>query len=52
MVTMILSARVADRVWTRADLDALPDDGFRHEIIDGALIVTPAPMPTHQFSEV
>lgn len=49
MVSMILSASVVDREWTRADLDRLPDDGYRHEIIDGALIVTPAPMPTHQF---
>jgi Uma2 family endonuclease len=28
---------------TRADLDALPDDGLRHELIDGAFVMTPAP---------
>lgn len=33
---------------TRAELDALPDDGRRHELIDGVLIVTPAPRPRHQ----
>jgi Uma2 family endonuclease len=33
---------------TRAERDALPDDGRRHELIDGALIVTPAPSPRHQ----
>jgi len=33
---------------TRADLDAMPDDGRRHELIDGVLVVTPAPSPTHQ----
>lgn len=33
---------------TRAERDALPDDNRRHELIDGALIVTPAPSPRHQ----
>lgn len=36
------------RPLTRADLDALPDDGHRYELIDGVLIVTPAPSPRHQ----
>jgi hypothetical protein len=29
-------------------LYALPDDGARHEIIDGELFVTPAPSLVHQ----
>ena len=33
---------------TRAELDALPDDGRRHELIDGVLVVTPAPLVRHQ----
>jgi len=33
---------------TRADLDALPDDGLRHELIDGAFVMTPAPGFHHQ----
>jgi len=33
---------------TRADLDALPDDGLRHELIDGAFVMTPAPEVRHQ----
>lgn len=33
---------------TRADLDAMPDDGRRHELLDGVLIVTPAPVTRHQ----
>lgn len=33
---------------TRADLDAMPDDGHRYELIEGALVVTPAPSVRHQ----
>lgn len=36
------------RELTRADLDRLPDDGHRYELIDGVLIVTPAPRVSHQ----
>ena len=28
---------------TRDDLDALPDDGLRHELIDGTFVMTPRP---------
>lgn len=34
--------------WTRDDLAQLPDDGSRYEIIDGTLVVSPAPSRTHQ----
>ncbi len=37
------------RPLTRADLDAMPDDGHRYELIDGVLVVTPAPSPGHQI---
>lgn len=36
------------QAYTRDDLDAMPDDGHRYEIIDGTLIVTPAPSARHQ----
>ena len=36
------------REWTVHDLESLPDDGMRYEIIDGELIVSPAPLPPHQ----
>jgi Uma2 family endonuclease len=35
-------------VWVAADLDDLPDDGNRYEVIDGELHVTPAPSLDHQ----
>lgn len=34
---------------TRADLEAIPEDGRRYELIDGCLIVTPSPGPPHQL---
>jgi Uma2 family endonuclease len=34
--------------WTVSMLDALPDDGQRYEVIDGALQVTPSPGVPHQ----
>lgn len=33
---------------SRADLDALPDDGLRHELLDGAFVMTPSPGFRHQ----
>lgn len=36
------------RALTRDDLAAMPDDGHRYELIDGTLIVTPAPGYDHQ----
>jgi Uma2 family endonuclease len=36
------------QAFTRADLASMPDDGRRYELIDGALVVTPAPSLRHQ----
>ena len=33
---------------TIEDLLALPDDGLRHELLDGEHVVSPAPFPDHQ----
>ncbi|MEE6305713.1 hypothetical protein V1634_02540 [Plantactinospora veratri] len=32
--------------WTTDDLDAMPDDGHRRELLDGVLIMSPSP-PRH-----
>lgn len=36
------------RPLTVADLDTMPDDGHRYELIDGMLLVSPAPRERHQ----
>jgi Uma2 family endonuclease len=36
------------RPLTRADLETMPDDGHRYELIDGLLVVSPAPRRVHQ----
>ncbi len=42
-------ARTAHRQLTYEDLLALPDDGLRHELIDGEHYVSPAPSLKHQW---
>ena len=34
--------------FARTDLAAMPDDGRRYELLDGAIVATPAPGPAHQ----
>ncbi|MFI5780508.1 Uma2 family endonuclease [Nocardia sp. NPDC051570] len=34
--------------WTAADLDRLPENGLRYEVMNGQLIVNAAPKPRHQ----
>ncbi len=38
-----------DRPLTVDDLERLPDDGNRYELVDGILHVTPSPYNNHQF---
>jgi Uma2 family endonuclease len=39
---------IKTRRWTRADLQRMPDDGNRYEVVRGELFVTPAPSTRHQ----
>ncbi len=39
-----------DREWTVDDLDDLPDDGRRYELVDGVLLVSAAPSEDHQIA--
>jgi Uma2 family endonuclease len=43
-----LAGLARDGVFTWDDLEALPEDGFRWELVDGQLLVTPSPRPRHQ----
>ena len=35
--------------WTTDDLDGLPEDGVRRELLDGVLLVSPSPSSAHQI---
>jgi Uma2 family endonuclease len=37
-----------NRVWTREEVLALPEDGNRYELVDGELLVSPSPRWLHQ----
>ena len=37
-------------VATIEELLALPDDGLRHELLEGVHVATPAPRPLHQLA--
>ncbi|MBV9205816.1 MAG: Uma2 family endonuclease [Actinobacteria bacterium] len=39
----------AGRPFTVAELDRMPDDGRRYELLDGMLAVSPRPTPVHQI---
>jgi Uma2 family endonuclease len=38
------------RPWTVEDVYALPEDGMRHELLDGTLLVNPPPSVGHQLA--
>ncbi len=46
----VMTVLPRDHAWTVADLALLPDDGLRYELVDGTLLVSPAPSKLHQRS--
>jgi Uma2 family endonuclease len=47
-----LAGLARDGVFTWDDLEVLPEDGLRWELVDGQLLVTPSPRPRHQRAVV
>lgn len=49
MVRELMSdAKTLAGEWTYSEYARLPDDGNRYEVLDGEVLVTPAPTPHHQ----
>ena len=38
---MIAETEAAKKVWTEAELEALPEDGYIHEVVNGELVMSP-----------
>jgi Uma2 family endonuclease len=38
---MVTPDQTAKKDWTEAELEALPEDGFIHEVVDGQLVMSP-----------
>jgi Uma2 family endonuclease len=49
-MTAMITGIPHGRPFTVDDLEAMPDDGNRYELIDGMLLVSPAPSVRHQRS--
>lgn len=47
-MTVVTSPSDVAHPFTVADLEGMPDDGRRYELIDGELLVSPAPGWPHQ----
>lgn len=48
MPAMLALPSPSPRPWVAEDLDQMPEDGYRREIIDGVLIASPSPVGRHQ----
>jgi len=38
---MIAEAKSAKKIWTEAELQSLPEDGYLHEVVNGELVMSP-----------
>ncbi|GAB1689239.1 Uma2 family endonuclease [Krasilnikovia sp. M28-CT-15] len=47
-MTTALGVRPPSGGWTTDDLETLPEDGLRRELLDGVLLVSPTPTTAHQ----
>jgi Uma2 family endonuclease len=50
LVDEVVVSMPRGRAWTWLDLQDIPDDGHRYEIIDGSLYVSASPTPRHQVA--
>ena len=37
------------KIWTEAEIQALPDNGYKYEVVDGELIMSPKDNFQHEF---
>ena len=44
---MVVTPPPSKKVWTEAELQALPEDGYLHEVVDGELVMSPKNNPYH-----
>ena len=38
---MLATTGITNKVWTEEELEALPDDGYLHEVVNGELVMSP-----------
>lgn len=46
---MIATTKARKKIWTEAALQALPEDGCNHEVVDGRLVMSPKNNFSHGF---
>lgn len=51
-MTVVTTRQRGGRPFTVDDLETIPDDGHRYELLDGVLIVSPAPGTRHQVASM
>ncbi len=44
---MVIAPALQKKIWTEADLQALPQEGYSHEVVNGELVISPKNNPYH-----